>query len=57
MATPHNGTVSTSGHLVSYISKKGYQGEDKFTYARYGLDRLNKPAVRTVEITVKVTAP
>ena len=52
---PSNGRVSISGNQVVYISRPGYVGNDRFVYAREGLDASNRPITRTVEVGVKVS--
>ena len=56
VAPPNNGSVSISGNRVIYVSRSGYAGGDHFVYARYGMDSLNRPISRTVEVNVKVAA-
>ena len=51
-----HGTVTASGHQLSYVSKAGYAGEDHFTFADIGRDTLNQPTTKTVEVTVTVNA-
>ena len=51
-----NGTVTVSGGRVTYASRPGFVGDDAFTYARHGLNRVNEPVVRTVNVAVKVAA-
>jgi hypothetical protein len=41
-------------HRVVYTAPSHYAGPDRFVYVRRGLDRLNKPAVRTVNVVVQV---
>jgi hypothetical protein len=54
---PSNGTVVIEPpHRIVYRSRPGYVGNDSFTYARRGLDTRNNPSVRTVRISVRVTA-
>jgi len=54
---PSNGTVVVEApHRIVYRSRPGYVGNDSFTYARRGLDMRNNPVVRTVRISVRVTA-
>jgi len=54
VAQPKNGRVSLSGNRVVYMSRPGYSGDDRFVYARQGLDMINRPVTRTVEVDVKV---
>ena len=54
VATPRNGSVSIAGDRVTYRSRPGYVGDDRFVYARQGFDNLNRPVTRTVDVTVKV---
>jgi Bacterial Ig domain len=51
-----NGHVTASGQRITYISRAGFTGEDHFTYSRHGINNLNAPVVRTVNVTVQVTA-
>ena len=51
---PGNGHVSISGNRVIYVSRPGYVGDDRFVYARDGMDAVNRPITRTVEMSVKV---
>jgi Bacterial Ig domain len=54
---PSNGTVVIEPpHRIVYRSRPGYVGNDSFTYARRGMDTRNNPSVRTVRISVRVTA-
>ena len=54
---PSNGTVVIEApHRIIYRSRAGYVGNDTFTYARRGLDINNTPVVRTVRVSVRVTA-
>ena len=54
---PSNGTVVIEApHRIIYRSRAGYVGNDTFTYARRGRDINNTPVVRTVRISVRVTA-
>jgi len=54
---PSNGTVVIEApHRIIYRSRAGYVGNDTFTYARRGLSTNNAPVVRTVRISVRVTA-
>ena len=52
---PSNGTVSTSGYRIIYVSKPGYVGRDSFTYERHGQYQSGKAGVRTVRVAVTVT--
>ena len=56
VAQAKNGSVSISGHRVIYVSRPGYAGDDRFVYARHGMDSVNRPISRTVEVSVKVAA-
>jgi hypothetical protein len=56
VANPNNGGVSINGDRITYVSRSGYTGDDRFVYARKGLDTRNHPITRTVEVTVKVAA-
>jgi hypothetical protein len=54
---PAHGTVVIEApHRVIYRSRAGYVGSDAFTYARRGLDINNNKSVRTVRVSVSVTA-
>lgn len=53
-----NGRVTVSGQRVVYASRAGnFVGDDRFTYARRGMNNLNTPVVRSVDVTVHVVAP
>jgi hypothetical protein len=54
IAQASHGTVSVEGNRIVYVSRPGYAGDDRFSYAKQGLDRINNPVTRTVEVTVKV---
>ena len=56
VARPSNGSVSINGGSVVYVSRPGFVGEDRFSYARKGLNALNQPVTRTVDVNVKVSA-
>jgi len=56
VAQPKNGRVAVSGNRIVYMSRTGYSGDDSFTYARQGMDTINRPITRTVEVNVKVAA-
>ena len=56
VSRPSNGSVSIDGGRVVYVSSAGYVGVDHFTYARQGLNALNRPITRTVVVNVKVSA-
>jgi hypothetical protein len=56
VAQAKNGRVSISGNRVIYVSRAGYAGDDRFVYARQGMDRANQPTTRTVEVSVIVAA-
>ncbi|MBR0776944.1 hypothetical protein JQ625_19075 [Bradyrhizobium diazoefficiens] len=53
---PSNGSVSINGNRVIYLSRPGYVGDDRFVYARQGLDAVNRPITRTVDVSVKVSS-
>jgi hypothetical protein len=53
---PSNGSVSINGGRVVYLSRPGYVGDDRFVYARQGLDAMNRPIKRTVDVSVKVSS-
>ena len=50
-----NGSVSINGGHVVYVSSAGFVGDDHFTYARHGMNALNQPITRTVDVNVKVS--
>jgi len=50
-----NGSVSINGGQVVYVSSPGFVGDDHFTYARHGMNALNQPVTRTVDVNVKVS--
>src|SRR5882757_3540449 len=56
VAQAKNGSVSISGGRVIYVSRPGYAGDDRFVYARHGMDSVNRPISRTVEVNVIVAA-
>ena len=56
VSRPSKGSVSINGGRVVYVSSAGYVGDDHFTYARHGLNALNQPITRTVDVNVKVSA-
>jgi hypothetical protein len=56
VAPASNGSVSVSGNRVVYVSRPGYSGDDRFVYVRQGMDSVNRPISRTVEVSVKVAA-
>jgi hypothetical protein len=56
VSRPSHGSVSIDGGRVVYASSAGYIGDDHFTYARKGLNPLNQPVTRTVDVNVKVSA-
>ena len=56
VARPSNGSASISGGRVVYVSRPGYVGDDHFSYARQGMNALNQPVTRTVDVNVKVSA-
>jgi hypothetical protein len=51
---PTTGRVSVQGGRVTYFSRPGYLGEDRFVFAREGKDRFNQPATWTIEVNVQV---
>ena len=56
VARPASGTASIgSGNSVTYVPKRGFVGQDSFTYARTGLDHLNNKSRRTVRVAVTVS--
>jgi hypothetical protein len=54
VAQASHGNVSVEGNRIVYVSRPGYAGDDRFTYAKQGFDALNHPVSRTVEVSVKV---
>ena len=56
VAAASNGRVSVSVNRVVYVSRPGYSGDDRFVYVRQGMDAVNRPISRTVEVSVKVAA-
>jgi hypothetical protein len=52
---PAHGRVAIRGPQIVYFSNPGYLGEDRFMFARDGLDTLNRPQTRTVEMHVQVS--
>jgi hypothetical protein len=56
VASARNGSVSVSGNWVVYVSRPGYAGDDRFVYVRQGMDSVNRPISRTVEVSVKLAA-
>ena len=56
VANATNGSVFISGNRITYVSRRGYAGDDHFVYARQGLDAVNRPITRTVDISVKIAA-
>ena len=53
---PASGKVSISGGRVIYTARPGFVGDDRFVYARRGLNPVNRPISRTVDVAVKVTS-
>jgi hypothetical protein len=51
---PSNGRVSMQGTRIVYVSRTGYVGDDRFTFARSGMDARSQPVTLTVEMSVKV---
>ena len=51
---PSNGRASIQGPRIVYVFRPGYVGDDRFTYARSGMDARSHPVSRTVEMSVKV---
>jgi hypothetical protein len=51
---PTTGRVSIQDGRVTYFSRQGYLGEDRFVFAREGKDRFNQPATWTIEVNVQV---
>jgi hypothetical protein len=54
VAQASHGNVAVEGNRIVYISRPGYAGDDRFSYVKQGLDALNHPVSRTVEVSVKV---
>lgn len=52
---PSKGSVSINGNSVVYVARPGYIGDDRFVYSRQGLDAINRPITRTVDVSVKVS--
>jgi len=52
---PTHGRVSVRGLRVVYVSRPGFIGEDRFTYAWDGNDALNHPRTSAVEMHVRVS--
>jgi hypothetical protein len=52
---PAHGRVAIQGSRIVYFSRPDYVGEDRFIFARDGLDTLNKPRTNTVEMHVRVS--
>jgi hypothetical protein len=50
----HGKATVRYSHNVVYLAPRGYTGPDTFTYIRRGLDALDRPAVRTVNVVVAV---
>ena len=50
----NNGSVVLSGNRLTYTSRPGFVGDDRFTYARHGQSGANQPMVWTVDMTVHV---
>jgi hypothetical protein len=48
--------VTVSVNKLVYTSRPGFVGEDKFSYTRRGLSSRNGPVLRTVNMTVQVSA-
>jgi hypothetical protein len=55
VAQSSHGALRVSGNSVFYQPRKGFVGNDAFTYARSGLDTRNNKVKRTVSIAVEVT--
>ena len=56
VAQAEHGHVSVEGNRVVYVSRPGFVGSDHFVYLKAGLDTINRPVSRTVEVSVNVTA-
>ena len=54
IAQPSNGRASIQGPRIVYISRPGYVGDDRFTYARSGMNARSELVTGTVEMNVKV---
>jgi hypothetical protein len=54
VAQASHGNVAVEGNRIVYVSRPGYAGDDRFTYAKQGFNALNHPVSRTVEVSVKV---
>jgi hypothetical protein len=51
---PKNGSAELRGFRVFYTPKKGFVGNDEFTYIRYQMDRWGNKAMRGVNMKVEV---
>jgi hypothetical protein len=51
----HCSAYIEAGNRIVYRSRPGYVNSDSFSYARGGMDALNKSITRTVQIGVTVT--
>ena len=54
VAQASHGNVAVEGRRIVYVSRPGYAGDDRFSYAKQGFDAFNRPVSRTVEVSVKV---
>lgn len=53
---PRNGTVTIpSAGIIVYQSRKGFVGEDSFSYTHSGYDDFRTKVVRRARVTVTVT--
>jgi hypothetical protein len=54
IAPPGNGRISTGSGRITYMSREGYFGDDRFVFARDGIDSMNKPMTWTIDMHVHV---
>ena len=54
VSPPAYGTTSVSGSHITYASRPGYAGQDRFTFQDSGQDRYGRPTVRTINVHVRV---
>jgi hypothetical protein len=52
---PAHGRAAVQGRRIVYVSRPGYVGDDRFIFARHGLDTANQPRTNTVEMHVRVS--
>jgi len=51
---PGYGNVAVRGAHIIYTSRRGYVGQDRFTFQGSGTGRYGAPVVRTVSVQVNV---